>query len=71
MISLTTLVFFFDHGILTTPLRVNLAEFTREPGVNFSSWQKKVFRMSVSKTGKPPSFSAILTSFHSVGSVRK
>ena len=38
------------------------SHFTHEPGGNFSSWgkkKKKVFKMCVSKTGKPSSFSAI------------
>ena len=33
--------------------------------------EKKVYRMSVSKTGKPPSFSTDSISFHSVVSVVK
>ena len=41
------------------------SHFTHEAGGNFSSWgrkkkkKKKVFKMCVSKTGKPSSFSAI------------
>ena len=34
----------------------NHTNFTQKSGGNFSSWKKTVFRMPVSKTGKPPSF---------------
>ena len=49
------------------------ADFKSEPGGNFSrlAKKKKVFRMSVSKTGKSPSFSPIHISFPSVDGVRK
>ena len=34
------------------------ADFTQESGGNFSSWQK-MFKITVSKTGTPPSFSVL------------